>query len=119
MLRKRWISNTDALRLGARPLVLPARDLLRLQSEYLCPPTWRHIRSHTDRLGVMSKGNAKADKCAGEAAAPPRCPALTYEGAYTFWRDDTPSGEDQFSGPFGTSLATCAHHSSSLDAPPS
>ena len=97
VLQKRFVSDTAALRLGARSLVLPARSLIELRSEHGCPPVWRHIESHTTKDGVLYRGNAMADKCAADACGDPRCPALTSEGAYTFWRDMS-GDENRFLG---------------------
>ena len=58
---------------------------------------WRHIESHTTKDGVLYRGNAMADKCAADACGDPRCPALTSEGAYTFWRDMS-KDENRFLG---------------------
>ena len=47
--------------------------------------------------GVLYRGNAMDDKCAADACGDPRCPALTSEGAYTFWRDMS-KDENRFLG---------------------
>ena len=74
VLQKRFVSDTAALRLGARSLVLPARSLIELRSEHGCPPVWRHIESHTTKDGVLYRGNAMADKCAADACGTPAVP---------------------------------------------
>jgi len=97
-IQKRWISKGAALRLGARSLALPTRALVRIRTEFDCPPDLRHIESHTTKTGAMYRGNAEADRLADKARGEPRCPALTHEGAHTFWRDQSTEEEERFQG---------------------
>lgn len=98
VLRRRWISSSAALRLGARSLTLSARSILDLRQQHACPPVWKHIESHTTKSGVLYRGNALADKHASKASGDPCCPALSREGAYTLWCDRS-RAMDHFEGP--------------------
>ena len=96
VLARRIISATAWLRLGARSLMTPIRQLVAGRASLGFPLAYRHVESHTGGADAASLGNDLADKYADAARGRPSAPALTCESQYTYWQDRA-GGDADFS----------------------
>jgi len=104
-------TSTDGktLRSGARPIVIPARELMSIRNTFGTPTSREHVRSHIGIDSTFTAGNAKADEEALAAAQHhTTCePMLLFDADCTMW-ETTSHGPQHISGDLRARLTRIA-----------
>ena len=102
-------ADGKTLRSGARPIVIPARELKKIRDTHGVRTDREHVRSHTGISSTFTAGNALADKWAGEAARESEVgtPALLFDADCIMW-ESTKWGPRHLSGNLRAALTRIA-----------
>ena len=108
-------ADGKTLRSGARPIVIPARELMGIRNTFGTPTLREHVRSHIGINSTFTAGNAKADEEAFAAAQHHTtcAPMLLFDADCTMW-ETTRHGPQHISGDLRARLTRIATREQTL-----